>query len=111
MASCIAIVPHARLNMRTLRQCLSQQWSQAQGQLQDLVLLDRQTHKSLQWWNLSNLMKGRSFQDPVPQTTTTIDASMIGWGAHLNNLTIQGEWDSKQLNYHINHLELLAVFL
>ncbi|KAJ1136384.1 hypothetical protein NDU88_002801, partial [Pleurodeles waltl] len=48
MSSCIAIVPNARLHMRPLQQCLATQWTQAQGQLQDLVLIDRQTHTSLQ---------------------------------------------------------------
>ncbi|KAJ1148114.1 hypothetical protein NDU88_000954, partial [Pleurodeles waltl] len=110
MSSCIAIVPNARLHMRPLQQCLASQWSQAQGHLLDLVLIDRQTYLSLLWWNNINLNKGRPFQDPVPQYVITTDASMTGWGAHLDQHSIQGQWNVHQTKLHINHLELLAVF-
>lgn len=66
MASYSAIVPHARLNMRPLQECLAQQWNQSQGQLKDLVLVDSTTHRALQWWNTQNLSKGRPLINPVP---------------------------------------------
>lgn len=56
MASCIAIVPPARLNMRPLQQYLMQQWSHVKGQLQDLVLISCHICHSVQWWNSKNLL-------------------------------------------------------
>lgn len=39
------------------------------------------------------------------------DASLTGWGATLDGRPAQGEWDGHQLGWHINCLELTAVFL
>ena len=39
------------------------------------------------------------------------DASLKGWGAHLENLTVSGMWSDTEANLHINILELKAVFL
>ncbi|XP_078539703.1 uncharacterized protein LOC144824504 [Lissotriton helveticus] len=111
MASCIFIVPHSRLQMRPLQECLARQWNQAQGQLKDLVLVDSRSYNSLQWWNPQNLSKGRLFQEPVPQVVLTADTSLTGWGAHLLQYTVQGLWTIKQKTLHINHLELLAICL
>lgn len=41
---CIVLVPHARLHMCPLQQCLSDQWSQSQGRLQELVLIASHSH-------------------------------------------------------------------
>lgn len=55
IAFCILIVPHARLHMRPLQDCVSSQWTQSLGQLHYLVLGDRHTHHSLQWYSPQNL--------------------------------------------------------
>ena len=39
------------------------------------------------------------------------DASIKGWGAHLEDLTVSGLWSDREANLHINILELKAVFL
>lgn len=39
------------------------------------------------------------------------DASLTGWGATLDGRPAQGEWEGHQLGWHINCLELTAVFL
>ncbi|XP_078517197.1 uncharacterized protein LOC144781723 [Lissotriton helveticus] len=90
MASCIFIVPHARLHMRPLQECLANQWTQARGQLTDLVLVTSRAYDSLHWWTPHNLCKGRLFQEPVPQIILTTDASLQGWGAHVLTYTVQG---------------------
>ena len=41
----------------------------------------------------------------------TTDASLDGWGAHCGSLQTQGLWSDEQLQWHINVLELMAVFL
>ena len=110
MASCITIVPQARLHMRPLQQCLAKQWSQAEGQLEDLVLIKASTHRSLQWWTNKNLLAGRPFWDPVPQITLT-DASLGGWEAYLGNRIIHGLWTPLQKADHISYLELLDIQL
>ena len=46
---------------------------------------------------------------PSPDMVLTTDASKSGWGAHLDDLTVQGVWSSQEQQLHINNLELLAV--
>jgi len=39
------------------------------------------------------------------------DASMLGWGAVCGGVKTSGVWTSEEVQYHINVLELKAVFL
>ena len=49
---------------------------------------------------------------PVPFVRTiTTDASMSGWGAILDGQTAKGVWGCDLRSYHINFLELMAVYL
>ncbi len=41
----------------------------------------------------------------------TTDASLTGWGAILEGCSNQGLWKDQHLSWHVNHLEMLAVFL
>ncbi len=41
----------------------------------------------------------------------TTDASLMGWGAILEGRSSQGLWKDHHLSWHINRLEMLAVFL
>ncbi len=41
----------------------------------------------------------------------TMDASMTGWGAVFEGRPASGEWKEEFLSWHINCLELRAVFL
>ena len=49
-----------------------------------------------------------------PQEHNTLiftDVSNQGWGAHLENMTVSGNWADQEKSLHINVLELKAVFL
>ena len=39
------------------------------------------------------------------------DASLTGWGGVYENNSTGGKWSEDQGSYHINQLELLAVYL
>ncbi|KAK3539004.1 hypothetical protein QTP86_023606 [Hemibagrus guttatus] len=43
--------------------------------------------------------------------TLSMDASLLGWGAVLDGHPAQGLWEGPQLSWHINCLEMRAVFL
>ncbi|ROL51349.1 Transposon Ty3-G Gag-Pol polyprotein [Anabarilius grahami] len=40
----------------------------------------------------------------------TTDASLTGWGAIMSGRSAQGLWEDHQLSWHINRLEMMAVF-
>ena len=51
------------------------------------------------------------FLRPDPTMTIVTDASMEGWGGHLGDWVISGQWSSAWAKHHINWLELQAVWL
>lgn len=115
MASCITIVFEA-----PLQQCHSVQWSLADGQIEDLVLVTAGAHGSVQWWN--NLLQGRPFLDPIQQITITKECFRGGlWEVHFTGgtvdvPTVKGMLAHQQ-GHHINyvkhldkHLALRAAF-
>jgi len=38
------------------------------------------------------------------------DASKVGWGCVINSIKTRGLWTQDESNYHINYLEMLAVY-
>ena len=66
--------------------------------------------QTLQWWiREPAVLRGvplTPFQQDILLVT---DASNSGWGAHLENQMIHGEWSPSERKRHINQLELLAI--
>ena len=71
-----------------------------------------QTLKAIQWWiNQDNFFKGCPIH-PVPyQYRICTDASLEGWGAHMDQNKVFGSWSQQEVSLHINVLELRAVRL
>lgn len=65
----------------------------------------------LEWWikNINFTSNPLESQNFVLEIFT--DASKTGWGAFCNNERVNGGWKENERNFHINYLELLAVFL
>ena len=55
--------------------------------------------------------KGLPIHFPQYQYKICTDASMEGWGAHLDQWKIYGSWSQLQKSFHINRLEMRAVRL
>lgn len=86
MAFCVHIVPQARLHMRPLQQL----WDAP-------VRLTPAVKDSLKWWMSGcNLLVGMTFQEPPPVLTIITNPSLLGWGAHLCALKIQGPWSLEE---------------
>ncbi|KAI2653671.1 Transposon Ty3-G Gag-Pol polyprotein [Labeo rohita] len=47
---------------------------------------------------------------PCRRVTLATDASLTGWGAVMSGHSAQGLWTGRHLSWHINCLEMLAVF-
>lgn len=64
----------------------------------------------LNWWSqniykVNNPLKPQSYALEI-----YTDASRTGWGAFSNGLRVNGAWKENEISFHINYLELLAVF-
>ena len=108
MSSMLAIVPIARLRMRSLQLRLN-----ASGPLsldEDLVSWYDGCLRNLRWWSdESHLLVGLPFGEDHPDLFLYSDASDAGWGAALGELHLSGLWSPVCSTFSINHRELLAV--
>lgn len=111
IASCLELIPHGRLFMRPLQLHLLQNWSPARMSLNCQVPVTPQLISDLQWWLQDhNIAKGRLLRQTSCQVTVTTDASGTwGWGGHMDNLVVQGQWSDLEKMEHINCLEMKAV--
>jgi ribonuclease HI len=109
------LVPRGRLHMRPLQFALRNQWQQELDSPSQAISLDQPALQALLWWmDRAHLVQGVPLRlsDPVHRVFT--DASTQGWGAHLDvadGPQAEGLWSAEQLSWHINNLELMAVWL
>ncbi|KAL5004784.1 hypothetical protein ScPMuIL_018240 [Solemya velum] len=111
IASCIDLIPNARLFMRPIQLHLLAHWSPQRSPLSFRVPCTVSLKSHLQWWlQEANTMKGCFFHQPQCQIILTTDASTsVGWGGHMNNLYVQGLWSPLEKLQHVNCLEMEAV--
>jgi hypothetical protein len=110
MASCIELIPNARLFMRPIQLHLLFHWKPSSQILETKVPFSKHLKGLLKWWlNQENLKKGRSITPWNTSITLTSDASKSGYGSHLSKKEIfQGIWSRKESLLHINVLEMEA---
>lgn len=112
MASCIEMIPHARLHMRPLQLHLLAWWRPASRDLEAIIPSLSHLKQHLKWWLLpANTLQGRSLQPVKTGLTICTDASTQGWGGMLGRQIVQGLWTRLDQKKHINLLELEAVLL
>lgn len=64
----------------------------------------------LDWWIENVQVAIRKITHGSPNKVITTDASNTGWGSRCDGVKIGGRWLSEEMNFHINYLELLAIF-
>jgi hypothetical protein len=112
LASCLELIPNARLFMRPIQLHLLENWSPSKMSLDFQIPCTQMLKTHLKWWlSLANITQGRSLILSQQTVTITTDASLTGWGGHMKNQTVQGLWTEQMKLQHINNLELQAVFL
>jgi ribonuclease HI len=110
MASLEKLMPLARLRIRPLQQHLADSWSTDQD-METKVPLSLEALEAIQWWqNKENLTAGTRIHPEQPDHLLYTDASKAGWGAHVAELRAQGLWSQQQQSWHINSLELEALW-
>ena len=112
MASCIEIIPNARLQMRPIQLHLLYWWKPVSRDLEMIIPKSRHLREHLSWWlQEANIVKGRSLSQIQASKIIATDASTQMWGGNLDHQIIQGFWSEEQKELHINCLELEAVIL
>ena len=110
MASCIEIVPFARLHIRPIQLHWLSIWKPVSKDMLIRIPVTKHLIRHLKWWLVrANTLKGRSLQ-PYMTVSITTDSSKTGYGGHLEGRKIfQGTWSKAESKRHINILELDAV--
>ena len=101
----------ARLHMRPMQWHLKNNWRVPES-LEKVIPVPKSLHPHLRWWlEESNVLLGQPLHPLKHALQIFTDASNEGWGAHLDDHTARGTWSLPESKFHINHLELKAVFL
>lgn len=106
-------VPLGRLHLRPLQFYLHSQWSHVDD-LSLPVSISPSIHPHLRWWlDQQRLQEGVPLLPPSSTVNLLTDASLQGWGAHVEPLGLmaQGVWSPLESQLHINNLEMRAVIL
>ncbi len=113
MASAAAVTPFGLLHMRPLQHWLHDwvpRWAWRRGTYRVSVTPScRQTFGP--WSDLAFLWAGVPLGQVSRHVVVSTDASAMGWGAMCNGHAAAGLWTGSRLQWHINCLELLAVWL
>ena len=100
-----------RLHMRPIQWHLKNNWRVPES-LEKVIPVPKSLHPHLRWWlEESNVLLGQPLHPLKHALQIFTDASNEGWGAHLDDHTARGTWSLPESKFHINHLELKAVFI
>ena len=103
-----------RLHLRPLQISLHNQWQPQKLPLCHQICLTTEILKHLKWWLQEDLYhQGIPLKIDPPSHTIFTDASLSSWGAHVEpeGLLFHGLWTEDQSRFHINVLEMKAIFL
>ena len=103
-----------RLHLRPLQMALFAQWKPHVLPLEHCILINMQIKSQLEWSSSrKRFVQGVLLKPPLPSYTLFTDASLSGWGAHLEpeGLLFHGVWSLDQSALHINVLEMKAILL
>ena len=103
---------HYRALQRAYIRCLHQ-WGHHTRSQQAQVPLDSQALEELKWWTSQMISQhnGVALHPPPIDMTIETDASTKGWGAVCKGTKTGGRWSISESTYHINYLELKALYL
>ena len=108
------LVMLGRLHLRPLQIDLHNQWKPQNLPYSHQIGLTTEILQHLKWWLQEDLYhQGIPLRIDPPSHTIFTDASLSGWGAHVEpeGLLFHGLWTEDQSRLHINVLEMKAIFL
>ncbi len=110
MAAASNVIPFGLLYMRLLQWWLRTKGFSPRGNPLRMIKVTRRCLCDL-WKKPWFLSQGPVLEASCRCKMLTTDASLMGWGAILEGCSSQGLWKDHHLSWHINRLEMLAVFI
>ena len=111
LVSSLPAIEHGSLYYRFLEANKNEALKNCCGNFEGYTSLNLDSKTEVFWWyeNVSEsvrLIKHYS----TPDIIISMDASLTGWGAVYKDLKCGGHWSKDENQYHINVLELMAIF-
>lgn len=100
------VTQRGRLHYRALRAQANKMLRQPVAK----VYLTARMRYELIWWQ-RNCRQCSQIHFPFPTHYLTTDASNLGWGAKLDNQSLQGTWSDMQQNLYCNQKEMIAIII
>ncbi len=111
MAAASNVIPFGLLCMKPLQWWLKTKGFSLRGNpLRMIKVMWRCFHALDMWRKPWFLSQGPVLGVPCRCVTLTTDASPTGWGAVMSGYPARGLWSGRHLTWHINCLEMLAIF-
>ena len=85
--------------------------AKAKGNFERYMVISNKGWEDINWWVENISTRPSPLQVPKVDLEITTDASLQGWGAHLDQVATGGRWLHHEATAHINVLELRAVHL
>ncbi len=105
------VIPIGLLYMRPLQWWLKTKGFSPRGNPLRMIKVTRRCLRALDMWRQPwFLSQGPVLGAPCCRITLATDASLTGWGAVMSGHPARGLWRGHHLAWHINRLEMLAVF-
>ena len=103
-------VPFGRLHYRHLEHDKIIALKNNKGNFEETCNISKEGFSDIIWWKENILTAKKSLHPhPKPDYVIYTDASKEGWGATDKSVTINGRWNNREKEWHINILELLAI--
>ncbi|XP_063411285.1 uncharacterized protein LOC134694218 [Mytilus trossulus] len=104
-------VPYAKLFHKRLHITKNEQLRKQRGNYDAKFGLNEMCKQDINWWidNIEICKKYVCIGNP--EIIIRSDASLTGWGGVYESQSTGGRWSAEENSYHINQLELLAVYL
>ncbi len=112
MAAASNVIPFGLLYIGPLQWWLRTKGFSPRGNPFRMIKVTRRCFRELVMWKKPwFLSQGPVLGASCHGRMLMTDASLMGWGAILEGPSSQGLWKDHHLSWHINRLEMLAVFL
>lgn len=95
---------------KTLERCKIKALRRSNWNFKATMSISDSAKDELRWWAAHIPQSGNPVRSDQYDLTLHSDASRSGWGAHTESDSTFDFWSSDESQFHINYLELLAVF-
>lgn len=107
----IPAVTYGKMRYRSLERNKCIALSSCNGDYEHHIEVHNNSIVELDWWATNVIKSFNTIVKGIPDTIISTDASMKGWGAVCNKVTVGGQWSNDETKFHINVLELKAVLI